>query len=136
MAQETKHIVMNWRHGMVFEGGAPDGPIAVVDGTNETAPGPMLQLLMALAACAGSDIVTMLPKMEVELTAFRMEVRGVRNETYPKRYLTIHMDFHLAGKNLDEAKARRSIELSLEKYCSVTHTLKLDAPITYDLHLG
>ncbi len=136
MAQETKHIVMNWQHGMVFEGGAVDGPMAVVDGTNETAPGPMLQLLMALAGCAGSDIVTMLPKMEVELTAFRMEVRGVRNETYPKRYLTIHMDFHLAGKNLDEAKARRSIELSLEKYCSVTHTLKLDAPITYDLNLG
>ena len=136
MAQETKHIVMNWRHDMVFEGGAPDGAVAVVDGTNETAPGPMLQLLMALAGCAGSDIVTMLPKMDVELTTFRMEVQGLRNEAYPKRYLTIHMDFHLAGKNLDEAKARRSIDLSLEKYCSVTHTLKLDAPITYDLHLG
>jgi len=136
MAQETKHIVMDWRHGMVFEGGSPDGPRAVVDGTNETAPGPMLQLLMALAGCAGSDIVTMLPKMEVELSVFRMEVQGVRSETHPKRYLTIHMDFHLAGNNLDETKARRSIELSLEKYCSVTHTLKLDAPITYDLHLG
>ena len=135
MVQETKHIVMNWRHGTVFEGGAPDGPKAVVDGTNETAPGPMLQLLTALAGCAGSDIVTMLPKMEVELTEFRMEVQGVRNETYPKRYLTIHMDFHLAGNNLDEAKARRSIDLSLGRYCSVTHTLKLDAPITYDLHL-
>ncbi len=128
MAQETKHIVMNWRHDMVFEGG--------VDGTNDMAPGPMLQLLMALAGCAGADIVTMLPKMDVELTTFRMEVQGLRNETYPKRYLTIHMDFHLAGKNLDETKARRSIDLSLEKYCSVTHTLKLDAPITYDLHLG
>lgn len=136
MAQETKHIVMNWRHDMVFEGGDPEGPMAVVDGTNETAPGPMLQLLIALAGCTGSDVVTMLPKMKVELSSFRMEVRGVRNDTYPKRYLTIHVDFHLAGKNLDEVKARRSIDLSLEKYCSVVHTLKLDAPISYDLHLG
>ena len=101
MAQETKHIVMNWRHDMVFEGGAPDGPVAVVDGTNDMAPGPMLQLLMALAGCAGADIVTMLPKMDVELTTFRMEVQGLRNETFPKRYLTIHMDFHLAGQALD-----------------------------------
>lgn len=136
MAQETKHVVVHWRRDMVFEGGEPGGPEVVVDGSNGSSPGPMLQLLIALAGCAGADVVSMLPKMQVELTAFRMEVSGLRNETAPKRYLTIHVDFHLAGINLDETKARRSIDLSLEKYCSVTHTLKLDAPITYDLYLG
>ena len=36
---------------------------------------------------------------------------------------------------LDEAKARRAIDLSIEKYCSVIHSLKSDIPITYQLEL-
>jgi len=96
----------------------------------------MLQLLLALAACTGADVVSMLQKMQVELSDFRMDAHGVRAETDPKRYLTIHIDYTLAGQNLDETKARRAIDLSLEKYCSVTHSLRLDQPVTYDLHLG
>ena len=136
MTQETKRVTVTWRDSLRFEGGEPDGPTVTVDGTNASAPGPMLQLLVALAACTGADVVSVLEKMRVPPATFRMEVRGLRAETDPKRYLGIHIDYYLAGPGLDETKARRAIDLSLEKYCSVTHTLRLDRPLTYDLHLG
>ena len=136
MTQETKHVTVTWQDDLRFVGGEPNGPTVTIDGTNKTAPGPMLQVLVALAACTGADIVSILEKMRVTISTFRMEVQGVRAETDPKRYLGIHVDYYLAGAELDETKARRAIDLSLEKYCSVTHTLRLDQPLTYDLHLG
>ena len=136
MAKEIKHVEVKWAHDLQFEGGEPGGPQIVVDGTNKDAPGPMLQLLVAFAACTGVDIVSMLEKMRIDLTGCRMEVRGTRAEEDPRRYLTIHIDYYLTATNFDDTKARRAIDLSLEKYCSVTHSLRLDEPITYALHLG
>jgi len=33
-------------------------------------------------------------------------------------------------------KARRAIDLSIEKYCSVLHSLKPDIAVSYDVELG
>lgn len=136
MAGNAKSVVLDWKGGLVFEGGEAGGPSAVVDATNDRAPGPMLQVLMALVACTGSDVVSILEKMKVDLETCRIEARGVRREEHPRRYLTIHLDYHVKGGGLDETKARRAIDLSLEKYCSVTHSLRLDEPVSYELHLG
>ena len=135
MANEVKHVEVTWKGGLTFEGGEPSGPQVVVDGTNKDSPGPMLQLLVALAGCTGADIASIFEKMRIEPTIFRMEVQGKRAETDPRRYLTIHIDYFLGGSGLDETKARRAIDLSLDKYCSVTHSLRLEAPISYSVHL-
>jgi uncharacterized OsmC-like protein len=42
----------------------------------------------------------------------------------------------LAGKGLDETKARRAIDLSIEKYCSAINSLNPDIPVSYDLVLA
>ena len=65
-----------------------------------------------------------------------IEARGVRREEEPRRYVSMHLTFRLRGAGLDEAKARRAIELSLEKYCSVVASLADDLPVTYDVDLG
>ena len=39
------------------------------------------------------------------------------------------------GDGADEVKARRAIDLSLEKYCSVVASLAPDTRITYDVAL-
>ena len=133
---ETKRITLTWQQGLQFVGGPPDGPVSTIDGDNAVAPGPMLTLLLAAASCTGSDVVLILQKMRVELRELRIEVAGVRREEEPRRYLAIHFDYRLAGTGLDEAKARRAINLSLEKYCSVIHSLAPDMGITYALSLA
>lgn len=134
--QETKRVVLTWQEGLRFTGGAPDGPSTTIDGENVAAPGPMLALLLAAASCSGSDVVVILQKMRVELRQLRMDVTGVRREQEPRRYIAIHFDYHLSGEGLDHAKATRAIDLSLEKYCSVVHSLAPDIAITYALTLA
>jgi len=134
--QETKRVVLTWQEGLRFTGGAPEGPSTSIDGENVTAPGPMLTLLLAAASCSGSDVVVILQKMRVQLRQLRIEVSGVRREQEPRRYTAIHLDYHLGGEGLDRAKATRAIDLSLEKYCSVIHSLAPDLAITYALTLA
>lgn len=136
MTAETKRIALTWERELIFHGGAPDGPEIVIDGDNAAGPGPMMSLLLAAGACTGSDVIVILEKMRVGLRQLRIEVSGVRREQEPRRYTAIHFDFHLAGEGLDETRARRAIDLSLEKYCSVVASLAPDIAITYGLALA
>ncbi|MBA3522426.1 MAG: OsmC family protein [Gemmatimonadales bacterium] len=136
MTAETKRVTLAWQERLVFRGGEPDGPTTRIDGDNREAPGPMLQLLLAAAACTGSDVVVILEKMRVGLRELTIEVAGIRREEEPRRYVAIHMDYRLAGQGLDENKARRAIELSIQKYCSVIHSLAPDIQITHGLTLA
>jgi len=131
--QETKRITLKWQDGLRFVGGAPDGPLTAIDGDNAAAPGPMLTLLLAAASCSGSDVVIILKKMRVQLRELRIEASGQRREQEPRRYTAIHLDYHLAGEGIDQAKAQRAVSLSIEKYCSVIHTLAPDVGVTYDV---
>jgi putative redox protein len=133
---ETKRVSVRWQEGLVFRGGEPGGPETAIDGDNALAPGPMLTLLLAAAACTGADVVLVLKKMRVSLREFRLEASGERREEEPRRYTAIHLQYHLAGEGLDEPKARRAIDLSIEKYCSVLHSLAPDIRITSGLTLG
>ena len=136
MSAEVKHIALDWERGMIFRGGAPEGPSVVIDADNAQAPGPMLTLLLAAAACTGSDVVMILEKMRVELRQLRIEVHGTRREETPRRYTAIRFEFRIAGVGLDQPKARRAIDLSLEKYCSVVNSLRSDIALTYEVRLA
>jgi putative redox protein len=133
---EAKRVSLRWQEGLVFQGGEPGGPETTIDGDNAVAPGPMLTLLLAAAACTGADVVLVLKKMRVTLSEFWLEASGERREEEPRRYTAIHLQYHLAGQGLDEPKARRAIDLSMEKYCSVLHSLAPDIRITSGLTLG
>jgi putative redox protein len=134
--EETKKVSVRWEEGLKFQGSAPDGPTTLIDGDNAAAPGPMLSLLLAAASCSGSDVVIILQKMRVELRELRIEVTGQRREQEPRRYTAIHFDYHVAGQSLDQAKANRAVSLSIEKYCSVIHSLAPDIAITYAVTLA
>jgi putative redox protein len=131
-----RSAVVQWEHGLRFRGGAPGGPTSLIDADGQEAPGPMVTLLLASAACSGADIVGILEKMQVTLEDFRIELTGRRAPEHPKRYLTLHFTYRIRGDGVNEAKARRAVDLSHQKYCSVLHSLNSDIPITYDLDLG
>jgi putative redox protein len=136
LSAEVKHIALDWERDMIFRGGAPDGPSLVIDADNAQAPGPMLTLLLAAASCTGSDVVMILEKMRVELRQLRIEMHGTRREEAPRRYTALRFEFRIVGVGLDEPKARRAIDLSLEKYCSVVASLAPDIAISYGLTLA
>jgi putative redox protein len=133
MTDDEKHIrraTLDWTHKMVFRGGnAAGGPTVAIDGDSEEGPSPVISLLLAAGACAGSDVVSILEKMKVELESFRVEVKGRRNPEYPRRYNHLWITFRLKGRGLTEANTRRAVQLSVEKYCSVLLTLDPAMPV-------
>jgi putative redox protein len=136
MAGDTKHVTVTWQEGLQFVGGQVGGPVMTIDGNNAAGPGPMVALLLAAAGCTGSDVVLILEKMRVSFKELQIEVSGVRREKEPRRYVSLHFEYRIAGAGIDVGKARRAIDLSLEKYCSVVHSLAPDIAITYALALA
>jgi putative redox protein len=96
----------------------------------------MVTLLLAAAGCTGSDVVLILKKMRVPFDELQIDVSGVRREEEPRRFVSIHFEYRITGPGIDAEKARRAIDLSVEKYCSVIHSLAPDLAITYALALA
>jgi putative redox protein len=87
-------------------------------------------LLMALGACTATDIVIVLKKKRQKLEALEVICSGERAPDPPKVWVKLELLYRLRGP-LDEAAVKRAIELSDEKYCSVSATLRNSATLTW-----
>jgi putative redox protein len=133
VADTPVEVVVRWRERLLFEGGPAGRPALLVDGNSAAATSPVELLLVSAASCTAADIVSILEKQRVALQALEIVVRGTRRAEPPRRYTAIHFAVAVAGQGADEGKARRAVDLSLEKYCSVVASLAPDIRITYDL---
>lgn len=135
-APRTKQIAAAWQaRGLVFSGAVPDKSAITIDGDGGEGPSPMDTLLIAMAGCTGSDVVVVLKKKRIDLKGLRIEIRGERRDEEPRRYTKIDLVYHVTAPGASEQAVRHAIDLSLGKYCSVTHSLNPDIPIRYELVL-
>ena len=96
---------------------------------------PMELVLMGLGGCSGIDVISILKKQRQELKSFDISIEAEREQDkIPSMFKTIHLTFKLSG-NLAEEKVKRAIELSVEKYCSVSAMLEKTAKITYSYQI-
>jgi putative redox protein len=97
---------------------------------------PMEMLLISLIGCSGMDVVSILQKKRVIINDFNVFIGQVeRAEEYPKVYTKIHIIYKINGE-IPEVAAKRAVELSQEKYCSVTAMLRKTAVITHTIILN
>ncbi len=96
---------------------------------------PMEMVLVALASCTGLDVVSILEKRRVTLQDFDIRVSAERAETHPKVYTKIHLNYRFISPDLKEKEAERAIQLSEDKYCSVSKMLEKTAEISYDYEI-
>jgi len=136
VAAPTADVTVRWKEQLQFEGSGVGRPAILVDGDSKAATSPVELLLVAAATCTAADVVLILQKQRVQLTALDVAVHGTRRETQPRRFTAIAFHFTVRGDGADESKARRAIDLSLEKYCSVVSSLAPDISISYDLTVG
>ncbi len=117
-------ITTVYKNGMQFETDSPTGYKTFMDtspengGANE-GMGPKALMLSSLSGCSGLDIVFVLNKMRVPVPEFKMEVRGELTEEHPRYYHKVWLDYHFYGKDLDQAKIKKAVELSETTYCGV-----------------
>ncbi len=96
---------------------------------------PMETLLSALAGCSAMDVIHILKKQRQELERLEIEVEGERADAVPAVFTKIHLRFRAFGP-LDLSKVQKAVELSMEKYCSVSKMLQPTVEITSEGVLG
>ena len=132
-------ITTEWTGGMKFESDNPSGKTLMMDTNVEGSDerfglSPKALMLSALAGCTGLDVVSVLDKMKVSNYDFKMEVTGELTEEHPKYYHKVKLDYHFHGKDLDEKKIKKSVDLSIEKYCGVMEMFRQFADLQTEIH--
>jgi len=94
---------------------------------------PMQMLLAAVGGCSSIDVILILKKQKQEIENFEVEVEGDKAKVEDHSiFRNIVLHFKITG-NVDRDKAERAIQLSMEKYCSVSKILQPTAIITHQL---
>lgn len=91
---------------------------------------PVELILHALAGCSGMDVISILNKMKQPVEKFWIEVEGERANEHPKVFTKIQITYYFQGKGIEPDKVERAIQLSHDKYCSVSAMLKNACEIT------
>jgi putative redox protein len=97
---------------------------------------PMQLVLMALGGCSSMDVLSILKKMKQEVKNYRVEITGERAvDTIPAVFTNIQVHFILEG-DLDADKIEKAIQLSMDKYCSVTKMLETTVKIEHSFEIS
>jgi len=131
-AKKNSRVV--WRDDLMFTGFSSSGLSIPLDtskanGGHDTGISPMELLLTALAGCTGMDVISILQKKQQKVTGFEVQVEGVRAEEHPRVWAEIWIKYVVTGHQIDPAAVERAIELSRDKYCGVSATLRPTATL-------
>lgn len=131
-------VEIAWQENMKFESKTPSGHTFLLDAGEESGgenkgPRPTEVLLSAVGTCSGIDVVDILRKMRYTIDRFDITVNGERAEEHPRRFTKIELRFQLQG-DIPAEKVRRAVNLSIEKYCSVAHSLNAEIDAVFVLN--
>jgi putative redox protein len=92
---------------------------------------PMEMLLVGLAGCSGIDMVNILTKQKEELADIKIKVSATRKkDEVPAIFDVIDIHFSLFG-DVSQAKVERALQMTFDKYCSVSNILGRSATINF-----
>jgi putative redox protein len=132
--------VVKWQGGMAFKGTTESGHDVLMDaapevgGENKGAR-PMEMVLLGLGGCTSIDVMMMLQKSQQEVTDCEVAIESERSDSIPKVFTKIHVHFKVSGHGLNPKKVERAVNLSAEKYCSVSKMLEHSVEMSHDFEI-
>ncbi len=131
---------VKWIENSTFVAQSGSGHAVVLDGPPEAGGQnlgvrPMEMVLMGLGGCTAFDVVDILKKKREQVSGCVVEIEAERAETTPKVFTKIHVRYIVTGKDIKEESVKRAVELSAEKYCSVSLMLGKTAAMTHDYQI-
>jgi len=131
---------IKWVQDATFLGESGSGHAVVMDGPPDfggrnLGVRPMEMLLLGMGGCASFDVVLILNRSRQAISDCVAEIEAERAEQDPKVFTAIHVHFIVTGKQLNEKRVARAVELSAEKYCSASIMLGKTATITHDYEI-
>lgn len=128
---------VQWAGEERFLATSDSGHHVVMDGDAEGggAPTPMEMVLMAAGSCSSVDVVGILRKARQAVSDCTVELSAERADATPAVFTTIHMRFVITGRNISEKHVERAVNLSADKYCSVSIMLGKAVAVTHDYEI-
>lgn len=132
-----KKVSAVYKGGMNFSAEI-DGHVIQIDNTEENGgtnlgPRPKALMLAALSGCTGFDIVSMLKKMRVEFSDFKVTSEANSTETEPSVYDEVKIIYRIKVKEEDESKVEKAVHLSKDKYCGVSRMFEGFAKVSFEV---
>ena len=109
--------------------------ISAADEENGVGMKPSELLLISVASCTAYDVANILRKKRKEPRRLRVDVESEQEKESPWAFTRIHLHYVVSGENITERDVAKAIELSHEKYCSVSATLRKAVELTHDFAL-
>jgi putative redox protein len=104
-------------------------------GGKNLGPRPKPLLMAALGGCTGMDVVALLKKMRIEISWFNIRIEAEVTEEHPKQFIKFHLIYEFKGKDLSIEQLKKAVDLSQERYCGISATLKKAVAITYEIKI-
>lgn len=132
--------VVKWLDNMSFVGESESGHSVVMDGPPESGGRnlgvrPMEMVLLGMGGCTAFDVVLILKRQRQDITDCQVELSSERAEDVPKVFTKIHVHYVVTGNGLDEKKVARAVDMTAEKYCSVSIMLAQSVEVTHDYEI-
>ncbi|MBN4112239.1 OsmC family protein [Proteus mirabilis] len=127
---------IKWVEDLSFVGESSSGHQVMMDGNSgDKAPSPMEMVLIAAGGCSAIDVVSILRKGRHQVTDCEVKLTSKRREEAPRLFTDINLHFIVSGKALTDKIVERAVQLSAEKYCSVSLMLGKAANITHSFEI-
>ncbi|HCU2505372.1 OsmC family protein [Proteus mirabilis] len=127
---------VKWVEDLSFVGESSSGHQVMMDGNSgDKAPSPMEMVLIAAGGCSAIDVVSILRKGRHQITDCEVKLTSKRREEAPRLFTDINLHFIVSGKALTDKIVERAVQLSAEKYCSVSLMLGKAANITHSFEI-
>jgi len=81
-------------------------------------------LLLSLAACSATSVVSLLRRMKKTVAAFRVNAAGTRRAQHPTSFDRIQLEFILTSPDAAAADLQKAVQMSEESFCPVWAMLK------------
>jgi len=124
----SSSLSLDWHGDFSFTNSLGSPAIKLDSGVPEVTS-PMQALAYGAMGCMAMDLVLILKKGRHDLQGLTVHFDGDRAEDNPKRYTKMHIRFAITGDVPEEAVVR-ALDLSKDKYCSVSNTLRPDLDFT------
>jgi putative redox protein len=120
---------------LYFVGATQRGYEVEYDVRYEEGCSPTETFLLSVAGCISIDVVHILRKMRCKVSRYEVEAEGARNLAPPQSYNSFDLMIRISGEGITPKKLDRAINLSLNKYCSVYHSLRKDIQVNVTYHI-
>lgn len=95
---------------------------------------PMQLLAGSLAGCMSIDVILILQKQKINPKIYRVDIDATQKSGTPSPFEAINLIFSV-DKLVPLDKMERAIQLSKEKYCSVSLSLNPEIKITHEVRI-